>query len=115
MQAGPYAGRPIPELNDRQLTNFWKKVTRTPGCWVWTGVTTGHMTHSYGRFRVGTSLYVAHRVAWTLHNGPIPDDRVIDHLCGVTLCVNPAHLRLVTQRENVLVSNQERGFDYGSR
>lgn len=47
----------------------------------------------------------AHRVAWEIANGPIPDGLVIDHLCGIPRCVNPSHLELVTFRENVLRGN----------
>ena len=109
MRYGPYAERPIPALNDRQLRNYWAKVTRTPGCWIWTGATTCHPTHPYGRFRIGTDQYVAHRISWALHHGDVPAGRVIDHACGVTRCVNPDHLRPISQRDNVLVSNQNRG------
>lgn len=43
----------------------------------------------------------AHRVAYIEANGPIPDGLEIDHLCRVTLCVNPSHLEAVTHAENV--------------
>lgn len=42
----------------------------------------------------------AHRFAWELVNGAIPPGKQIDHRCHVPLCVNPAHLRLATCKQN---------------
>ena len=50
---------------------------------------------------VGGRSLGAHRIAWELRNGPVPDGMVVDHLCRVRRCVNAAHLRVVTQKENV--------------
>lgn len=104
MASGPYANRPIPvdELTPTRLRNFWRKVRITDGCWKWTGATTGHKTHTYGRTRLGEATYVAHRVSWFLHSwDQIPADAVIDHTCHETTCVNPAHMSLVSQAENI--------------
>jgi hypothetical protein len=98
---GPYANRPIPVLSDRQRRNFWGKVLRTRDCWFWTGVSTGHPTHPYGRFRIGASLHLAHRVSWHMENGHLPEGHVLDHLCRTTMCVRPDHMRAVTQGVNV--------------
>jgi HNH endonuclease len=78
---------------------FWSKVERgAPGeCWLWTGAT----TKGYGRFR-GTG---AHRFAYELLVGPIPQGLQLDHLCRVRNCVNPEHLEPVTCQENL-----RRGF-----
>jgi len=48
----------------------------------------------------GTTVLLAHRVAWTLTHGEIPADMTIDHLCRNRRCCNPAHLRLLTNVEN---------------
>lgn len=54
----------------------------------------------------GRSVYLyAHRVVWTHINGPIPDGYSIDHLCKRSACVNIEHLEAVTQRENILRSD----------
>ncbi len=50
---------------------------------------------------------LAHRVAWMLANGPIPEGLVIDHLCRVRECVNVKHMRLLTRGENVLAEGSE--------
>lgn len=78
---------------------FWEKVERgnPDECWLWTGVV--HAT--YGRFWLdGNANIGAHRMAYKLMVGPIPEGLHLDHLCKVRLCCNPAHLEPVTQAEN---------------
>jgi hypothetical protein len=92
--------RPI-ELSDRTTRQFWRRVSRPDGangCWEWTGMKDAA---GYGF----VSEYRAHRYAYTLLVGPIPENLVIDHLCRVTSCVNPTHLEPVPNGINVL-----RGF-----
>lgn len=72
------------------------------GCWNWTAA---RQDTGYGWFGVGGKNKRAHRVAWELAVGPIPEGLTIDHLCRNTSCVNPDHLEPVTMGENVL-----RGF-----
>ena len=79
---------------------FWDKVERLDdGCWLWTASTYGH---GYGQFGQDGRKFAAHRIAYELLVGPIPQGLVLDHLCRVRHCVNPAHLRPCTNRENVL-------------
>lgn len=69
-------------------------VDEKAGCWLWTG---GLDPKGYGVFHNRTIRgKKAHRYAWTVRCGPIPDGLVLDHLCRVRRCVNPDHLRLVT-------------------
>lgn len=69
------------------------------GCWLWdAAVSTG----GYGRIGDGSSKVLqAHRVAYEIHRGPIPPGLNVCHRCDVPLCVNPEHLFLGTQRENL--------------
>ncbi len=82
---------------------FWAKVsTREPGaCWPWTGAK-DHW--GYGKIKTGEgrAQKVAHRVAYELLVGPIPDGLTLDHLCRNTSCVNPEHLEPVTSVENTM-------------
>jgi len=73
---------------------FWKKVLKTETCWLWLG------SEGYGRFYVGKKRIAAHRVAYILEYGPVPDQMVIDHLCKVRDCVRPDHLEAVSATEN---------------
>lgn len=71
------------------------------GCWIWQGAPTNA---GYGAMTIAQGRKPAHRVSYETYVGPIPDGLVIDHLCRVRMCVNPAHLEAVTQRENVMRS-----------
>lgn len=83
---------------------FWERVEKPEdpnGCWLWIGGTTG--SSGYGRFTLTRAVSItAHRWSYEQHDGPIDEGLVIDHLCRVRLCVNPAHLEPVTNRENIL-------------
>lgn len=90
------AGRVIKTTEQR----FFEKVMPVPesGCWMWIGSDSGY--GGYGSFYYKERLTRAHRAAYDMFVGPIPDGLTIDHLCRVPCCVNPKHLEAVTQREN---------------
>ena len=70
-------------------------------CWLWTGVPT---RKGYGEMRIGGRVgrsVRAHRLAWQLTNGPIPDGLHVLHTCDNPPCVNPAHLWVGTNQDNV--------------
>lgn len=77
------------------------------GCWVpkKTGTTKG-----YRQMQFGGKTMVAHRVAYMLQVGPIPDGYEVDHLCHNTGCINPAHLEAVTQEENLRRRDEHNGI-----
>jgi hypothetical protein len=86
---------------------FWPKVSKTETCWLWTA---GANNMGYGLFWSGGARsqgrrLLAHRFAYELLVGPIPDGLTIDHLCRVPLCCRPDHLEPVTMRENLRRGN----------
>lgn len=72
-------------------------------CWVWQWAKTpkGYGTIAFGREDGVQRWQPAHRYFYEQHVGPIPDGYQIDHLCRFHDCVNPAHLEVVTQAENI--------------
>jgi hypothetical protein len=80
------------------------------GCIEWTG-RVGHK--GYAQIRVGDRRPVAHRVAWELERGPIPEGMVIDHLCRNRRCINVDHLEVVTPQENTLRGNTRAAYFVG--
>jgi hypothetical protein len=85
--------RSVPPMPER----FWAKVRKTETCWLWTASTT---EKGYGHFGIGPKIVAAHRWVYEDSYGPIPDGMQIDHICRVRACVNPAHLRLATNKQN---------------
>lgn len=92
--------RPVRYVRRPVADRFWPKVDeRGPGeCWPWTAATDGH---GYGQITIDYKRKKAHRVAYELTVGPIPDGMSLDHLCRHPECVNPAHLEPVHHAENV--------------
>lgn len=77
---------------------FWAKVNKTESCWLWTGAKL--KSGGYGSIRINRQAKRAHRVAYELLVGQIPEGMILRHSCDTPLCVNPAHLIPGTHLEN---------------
>lgn len=94
------------DLSPDTIARFHEKYIKTPsGCWLWTA---GKYRAGYGQIHLGRSaegvqrVMQAHRVAYVLATGrDIPAHLVVMHSCDVRACVNPAHLSMGEQAENV--------------
>lgn len=89
---------PIPKLTDSDLQRFWDKVdiAGPDDCWEWTGA----RCQGYGKFGIGQTLYKSSRLSYAIENGD-PGNFNICHSCDNPPCVNPAHLWVGTQQDNM--------------
>lgn len=71
------------------------------GCWIWLASKGNSGNKQYGHFTMDGKTHRAHRAAWLLYNGEIPEGMQVLHSCDIGICVNPAHLRLGTHEENM--------------
>lgn len=85
------------------LPKRWRtKIAAGPsGCWLWTAAKN---REGYGYGKADGTYVRVHRYAYERTKGHIPEGLQIDHVCNVRNCLNPAHLRLATPRENTLRS-----------
>ncbi len=92
-------------LTNRQLNNFWKKVSKTDGCWDWTGYT----FNGYGKVNINSQVCNAHRISLIICGSIFEPSKkelgakgeIIMHLCDNRGCVRPSHLKVTTQKENM--------------
>ena len=99
------------------LTRFWSKVERRglDDCWRWQGP---YLPSGYGAFWFGHNNVTAQRAAYALLVGTIPAGAVVRHSCDHKWCVNPRHLSIGTQAQNIQDkidrNRQARGETHGN-
>lgn len=79
---------------------FWDRVKKSDGCWEWSGSKDNKGYGILSSYKGGASIK-AHRLSYEMANGEIPSGMVIRHKCDNPTCVNPSHLEIGTQKDNV--------------
>jgi hypothetical protein len=95
------------------VERFLRHVNKTTSCWLWIGQKNGN---GYGVFS-GCRPYgrSAHRIAWILFKGNIPKGMCVLHKCDIRNCVNPEHLFIGTNEDNVKDKTKKRRHVHGEK
>lgn len=102
----------MPGKHADPATRFWRHVDTSGECWMWTG---GRSRKGYGELSIGRRNLQTHRFAWELMHGAIPPGKQVLHDCDTPACVNPAHLRLGTNADNMADRNAKGRTACGER
>jgi hypothetical protein len=122
---GYIKGRPLRYIHNHHgrssipwQERFWALVDKSGGpeaCWPWKSSV---YKNEYAHFETDEGQYGAHRIAWAIANGAIPEDLWVLHKCDTPACVNPGHLWLGTRQDNIddmiKKGRQNRGTSNGS-
>lgn len=85
------------------------------GCWHWLLGTRRKRNFTYGRIKFNGRTHAAHRVSWMLFQGSIPDGMFVCHRCDNPICVNPKHLFIGTNADNIRDSSRKGRLHFGER
>lgn len=90
---------------------FWEKakIGAPDECWPWLAARCGNCGKhgKYGEVKIQSRVWRAHRVAWIIANGEIPERTMVLHKCDNSLCVNPSHLFLGDAKSNAVDMSQK--------
>lgn len=112
------AMRPMPTFRPEQIERFWARTRQESGaCWVWRGAvgSKGYPMYTFNTPGEPARTFMAHRVAFYLGKGEDPGNYLVLHRCDVPLCINPDHLFLGSQQENIHDAQRKDRWPIGER
>lgn len=92
------------------LPRLLRHVKKTKTCWIWVGCLS---KHGYGKTNIRLRKLPAHRAFYELFKGPIPPGKCVCHTCDNPPCVNPDHLWVGTNKENLVDMIKKKRQIYG--
>lgn len=98
--------------NDIDKLKFMKLVNTVNSCWIWTG---RKDRDGYGTFNHNGHRIQAHRISYAIYNGKTPSNLYVCHTCDNPTCVNPQHLFLATQQDNMDDMKHKNRSNIGSK
>jgi len=99
----------MPKVIKDYFVHFNNKIKKVDNsCWEWLGIL---RKDGYGVFTIYRKQWRAHRYSWFLVNGEIPNGMIICHSCDNRKCVNPEHLWLGTQMDNIRDASRKGRLD----
>jgi HNH endonuclease len=83
-----------------------RRVVDSSGCWLWTGSLT---SNGYGQIQVDGVIWLVHRLSHAIYSAD-PGCETVHHVCAVRRCFNPAHLQLISVRENIAEMRERQAY-----